>query len=88
MGQATDQYSDRKKAGGYPLGLNKIQFESLLAGVAAAVVASGPVQDKIVDMIPSFMNDTGRVSGSGLAVTVLIVAILFYILKQFVVKSH
>jgi hypothetical protein len=80
---------ERKKNGGYPLGLNKVQFESLLAGVSAAIVASGPVQEKIIDMIPSFLNDTtGRISGSGLGVTVLLVAVIFYLLKQFVAKSH
>jgi len=79
----------KKNGGGYPLGLNKVQFESLLAGVSAAIVASGPVQEKIVDMIPSFLNDTtGRISGSGLGVTVLLVAVIFYLLKQFVAKSH
>ena len=94
MGQANDQYAvsspERKKSGGtYPLGLNKVQFESLLAGVAAAIIASGPVQGKIIDMLPSFMNETtGQISPTGLAATVVLVAIVFYIIKQFIVKSH
>jgi hypothetical protein len=92
-GPASDQYAvsstDRKKSSSYPLGLNKVQFESLLAGVSAAIIASGPVQEKIIDMLPSFINETtGHISATGLAATVVLVAIVFYMIKQFVVKSH
>jgi hypothetical protein len=73
---------------GYPLNMTKEQVESLLAGVAAVIGVSGPVQDKLGDMIPSFFNEMGKLSPTGMAVTVLVVAIVFYFLKQIVTKSR
>lgn len=73
---------------GYPMNLTKEQVESLLAGVAAVIGVSGPVQDKLGDMIPSFFNEMGKLSPTGMAVTVLVVAIVFYFLRQVVVKNR
>lgn len=73
---------------GYPLNMTKEQVESLLAGVAAIIGVSGPVQDKLGDMIPSFFNEMGKLSPTGMAVTVLVVAIVFYFLRQVVVKNR
>lgn len=79
--------SEKKSASsGYPLNLTKAQVEALVAGVAAVAGVSGPIQDKLADMIPNFFNDMGKLSMTGMAVTVLVVAVIFYFLRQFVVK--
>ena len=72
----------------YPLGLNKAQFESLIAGLAAVIVVSGPVQDKIYDFMPTFLNESGKLSTQGMGVTLLLVAIVFYFMRQFLIKSR
>ena len=90
-GEAPVYMTEPKKASspsGYPLNLTKAQMESLVAGVAAVIAVSGPVQDKLGDMIPSFFNDLGKLSATGMAVTVLVTAIVFYFLRQIVVKNH
>ncbi len=77
-----------KKNSGYPLNLTKEQVEALVAGVAAVIGVSGPVQEKLSDIIPSFFNEFGKLSTTGMAVTALIVAVIFFFLRQFFVKSR
>lgn len=67
----------------YPLNLTKEQFEALIAGVSAALAVSPMIQDKLADMIPSFFNEMGKISATGYAVTTLVVAVIFYFAKQF-----
>lgn len=61
-----------------PLGLTDEQFQAAIAGLAAVVAFSKPVQDKLADMVPKFLNEAGDMSTTGMAVTALIVAIVFY----------
>lgn len=56
------------------------QMDALLAGVAAVLAFSKPVQEKITQMIPA-----GGIVGS--LATALIAAIAFYFLKKFLVKK-
>ncbi len=80
--------SEKKSASsGYPLNLTKAQVEALVAGVAAVIGVSGPVQEKLSELIPSFFNEVGRLSNTGMAVTVLVVAIAFYFLRKIVIKK-
>jgi hypothetical protein len=80
--------SEKKSASsGYPLNLTKDQVEALVAGVAAVIGVSAPVQEKLSELIPSFFNEMGRLSTTGMAVTVLIVAIAFYFLRRVVTKK-
>ena len=72
----------------YPLNLNKAQFESLIAGAAAVIAVSGPVQDKIYEFMPAFLNESGKLSTQGMGVTLLLVAIIFYFMRQFFIKSR
>lgn len=72
----------------YPLNLNKAQFESLIAGAAAVIAVSGPVQDKIYDFMPAFLNESGKLSTQGMGVTLLLVAIIFYFMRKFFIKSR
>ena len=66
-----------------PFGLTDEQFQAALAGVAAIVAFSKPVQGRLGSMVPSFMNEAGEASMTGLAVTALVAAILFFFAKKF-----
>jgi hypothetical protein len=71
----------------YPLGLNYKQMEALIAGIAGVIGTSEPVQQKIAQMMPQFYSEaTGKISMAGMAVMVLIIAVLFYFGKQMVMN--
>jgi len=59
---------------------------ALVAGVAAALAVSKPVQDKLVTSIPKFLNEQGSRSMIGLASTGLVAAVAFYVVKDYIVK--
>jgi hypothetical protein len=55
-------------------------MDAVLAGAAAVIAFSKPVQDKIIQMIPA-----GGLVGT--LATALIAAIAFYFLKKFILKK-
>ena len=69
-----------------PLNLTDDQMIALVAGAAAALAVSKPVQDKLVTSIPKFLNEQGSRSMVGLASTGLVAAVAFYIVKYYIVK--
>ena len=69
-----------------PLNLTDDQMIALVAGAAAALAVSKPVQDKLVTSVPKFLNEQGSRSMVGLASTGLVAAIVFYIAKDYIVK--
>ena len=69
-----------------PLNLTDDQMIALVAGAACALAVSKPVQDKLVTSIPKFLNEQGSRSMVGLASTGLVAAIVFYFVKDYVVK--
>jgi hypothetical protein len=69
-----------------PLNLNDDQLLALLAGVAAVSAYSKPVQSKLGELMPTAFGMDGHLSTTGLALTAFIAAVVFYILKNFVVK--
>jgi hypothetical protein len=71
------------KKTGNPLGLTDDQFQAAVAGLAALLAFSKPVQDKLADSIPKFMTEAGEMSTTGMAVTALIVAALYYFALKF-----
>jgi hypothetical protein len=70
-----------------PLGLTDEQFQAALAGVAGVLAFSKPVQSKLRNMIPKFVNDSGDTSLTGLIATALVVAIIFYFAKKFIMEK-
>lgn len=66
-----------------PFGLTDEQWYAALAGVAAVIAYSKPVQGKLSTMVPKFLGDNGEISMTGMAVTALIAAIIFYFARQF-----
>jgi hypothetical protein len=69
-----------------PLNLTDDQMIALVAGAAAALAVSKPVQDKLATSIPRFINETGGRSMIGLASTGLVAALAFYVVKDYIVK--
>jgi len=51
--------------------------------VCAAAAISKPVQEKLANFVPSFLNDQGHRSAVGLASTGLVAAIAFYIARRY-----
>lgn len=66
-----------------PFGLTDDQFMAALAGIAGVIAFSKPVQGKLSTMVPKFLGESGDVSATGLAVTALLAAIIFYFAKRF-----
>ena len=69
-----------------PFNLTDDQMIALVAGAATALAVSKPVQDKLVTSIPKFLNEQGSRSVVGLASTGIVAAIVFYFVKDYVVK--
>jgi|688.fasta_scaffold59937_1 hypothetical protein len=66
-----------------PFGLTDEQWYAALAGVAAVIAYSKPVQGKLSTMVPKFLGENGEISMTGMAVTALIAAVIFYFARQF-----
>jgi len=69
-----------------PFGLTDEQYYAALAGVAAVVAFSKPVQTKLSTMVPKFMSEQGGLSLTGMAVSALVAAIVFYFARQFLTE--
>jgi len=74
-------------ASGNPMNMTNEQVEALLAGVVALVAFSNPVQEKLVGFLPQMLSAAGERSNTGLLVTALVAAILFYFGRRFVIKN-
>ena len=70
-----------------PFNLTDDQLIALIAGAAAALAVSKPVQDKLVTSVPKFLNEQGTRSMVGLASTGLVAAIVFYFAKAQIVNA-
>lgn len=69
-----------------PFGLTDEQYYAALAGVAAVIAFSKPVQTKLSTMVPKFMSEQGGLSLTGMAVSALVAAIVFYFARQFLTE--
>lgn len=79
--------SEGGKGSANPFGLTDEQFQAALAGAAAMVVFSKPVQSRLRTMVPKFVNEVGDVSLTGMVATAVLVAIVFYIIKKFALEK-
>jgi len=70
----------------HPFGLTDEQYNALIAGVAAVIAFSQPIQDKLSTTIPQFLTEAGTRSTTGLIATGLIAAIVFYLAQRFLNK--
>lgn len=83
--QEEPQERKKKAASGNPFGLTDEQFQAALAGVASVIAFSKPVQSRLRTMVPKFVGESGDVSLTGLAVTALVAALVFYIIKKYLI---
>lgn len=66
-----------------PLGLTDEQYTAAIAGLCGLAAFSKPVQEKLIDMIPSMLKEGSEdLSVTGMAVMALLVAVLFYFAKR------
>jgi hypothetical protein len=84
--QAPPQKQKKEASGGSksknPFGLTDEQYYAALAGIAAVIAFSKPVQGKLSTMVPKFLGDSGDLSITGMAVSALVAAIIFYFARQ------
>ena len=77
---------DKPKKSEYPFNLTHEQFMSLLAGVAAMIAFSKPIQEKLSTSVPKFLSEAGTRSTTGLVVSGLVTALIFYLAHRFANK--
>ena len=77
--QTTEKKSESKN----PFNLTDDQFQALIVAVCAAAAISKPVQEKLANFVPSFLNDQGNRSAIGLASTGMVAAIAFYVARKY-----
>jgi hypothetical protein len=85
---APQEQRKKKSASSNPFGLTDEQFQAALAGVASVIAFSNPVQSRLRTMVPKFVGESGNVSLTGLAVTAFVAALVFYIIKKYVVDRN
>lgn len=70
-----------------PFGLTDEQFQAAMAGVAAVIAYSKPVQSRLRTMVPKFVGESGDMSMTGMAVTAILAAVVYYIIKKFIIDK-
>jgi len=75
--------TEKKSESKNPFNLTDDQFEALIVAVCAAAAISKPVQEKLANFVPSFLNDQGHRSSIGLASTGMVAAVAFYIARRY-----
>ena len=79
--QATPQPENKN-----PLNMTDEQLTALVVAACPAAAISKPVQDRLATSIPKFLNEQGGRSMVGLASTGVVAAIIFYFVKDYIVK--
>ena len=69
-----------------PLNLTDDQLTSLVVAACTAIAVSKPIQDRLATSIPKFLNEQGGRSFVGLASTGAVAAVVFYFIKDYIVK--
>ena len=80
---AQQQTAEKPPESKNPFNLTDDQFEALIVAICAAAAISKPVQEKLANFVPSFLNDQGHRSAIGLASTSVVAAVAFYIYKRY-----
>ena len=69
-----------------PLNLTDEQLTALVVAACTAAAISKPIQDRLATSVPRFLNEQGSRSMVGLASTGVVAAIIFYFVKDYIVK--
>jgi hypothetical protein len=75
--------SNNSNGNSNPFNLTDDQFQVLVVAVCTAIAMSKPVQEKLANFVPSFLNDQGNRSMVGLASTGVAAAVVFYVIKKY-----
>ena len=75
--------SNNSNGNSNPFNLTDDQFQVLVVAVCTAIAISKPVQEKLANFVPSFLNDQGNRSMVGLASTGVAAAAVFYVIKKY-----
>ena len=83
--QPVSQQSENKtkKGNENPFNLTDEQFQTLVVAICTAIAISKPVQEKLANFVPQFLNDQGNRSMIGLASTGAVAAIAFLVIKKY-----
>lgn len=66
-----------------PFNLTDEQMQAVIVAACTAAAISKPVQEKLANYVPQFLNDQGHRSMVGLAATGAVAAGIFYVLKRY-----
>lgn len=66
-----------------PFNLTDEQMQAVVVAACTAAAISKPVQEKLANYVPQFLNEQGHRSMVGLAATGAVAAGVFYILKKY-----
>ena len=66
-----------------PFNLTDEQMQAVVVAVCTAAAISKPVQEKLANYVPQFLNEQGHRSMVGLAATGAVAAGIFYVLKKY-----
>ena len=86
--ESAETRSKSRSGRGYPLGLTREQYEAVILVVIVSLVFYPDVQAKLAKNIPQFMNADGSRSLSGLFVSGLLVAMLVWVARRFILTAR
>jgi len=66
-----------------PFNLSDEQMQAVVVAACTAAAISKPVQEKLANYVPQFLNEQGHRSMVGLAATGAVAAAIFYVLKKY-----
>jgi hypothetical protein len=66
-----------------PFNLSDEQMQAVVVAACTAAAISKPVQEKLANYVPQFLNEQGHRSMVGLAATGAVAAGIFYVLKKY-----
>lgn len=66
-----------------PFNLTDEQMQAVIVAACTAAAISKPVQEKLANYVPQFLNEQGHRSMVGLAATGAVAAGIFYVLKKY-----
>jgi len=66
-----------------PFNLTDEQMQAVVVAACTAAAISKPVQEKLANYVPQFLNEQGHRSMVGLAATGAVAAGIFYVLKKY-----
>lgn len=81
--QPVTQKTETQTKSENPFNLTDDQFQALVVAVCTAVAISKPVQEKLANFVPQYLNDHGNRSMVGLATTGVVAAAAFYIVRKY-----